>query len=159
MAETCLSPESWRAALDIFVTKPHSVDKRLAGQERLDTYELRKQSIEQDFLFEEKALLEYLSNLHKDDSVIERIHTWLTDLNSSDVSTSNSNTNKVILQKHISRKEKVEHYFQLVIKNENECKIQFVPKVSSVKIGFNFPICVSSRHFPMPCQFLFDGLF
>ena len=31
------------------------------------------------------------------------------------------------LQKHISRKEKVEHYFQLVIKNENECKIQFVP--------------------------------
>jgi len=127
MTETFLSPKSWRAALDIFVTKPHSVDKRLAGQERLDTYELREQSIERDFLFDEKALLEYLLNVHKDDSVIERIHTWLTDLNSSDTSTSSSNTIKVILQKHISRKEKVEHYFQLVIKNKNECKIQFVP--------------------------------
>ena len=114
--------------MDIFVTKPHSVDKRLAGQERLDAYELKSQS-ERDFLFDESSLLEYLSNLPKDDSdsVIKRIHSWLTDLNSSEISTSSSDTIKVILQKHISRKEKVEHYFQLVIKNENECKIQFVP--------------------------------
>ena len=95
MTETCFTPESWRAALDIFVTKPHSVDKRLAGQETLEAYELKSQS-ERDFLFDESSLLEYLSNLPKDDSdsVIKRIHSWLTDLNSSKISTSSSDTNQ-----------------------------------------------------------------
>ena len=127
--ETCLSPESWSSALNIFVTKPHSVDKRLAGQETLETFDVTRQTSERDFLFNEKALLENLSNLSKDDSVIERINTWFSDFSSisNDKSSGKSDTIKVILQKHISRKEKIEHYFQLVIMNENESKIQFVP--------------------------------
>ena len=33
-----LSPESWRAALEIVISKPHTVDKRLAGQQTVATY-------------------------------------------------------------------------------------------------------------------------
>ena len=58
MAEPRVSRESWRAALNIFVSKPHSVDKRLAGQETIKSYELGTQINESEFLFNETTLLE-----------------------------------------------------------------------------------------------------
>ena len=124
MAEPRVSRESWRAALNIFVSKPHSVDKRLAGQETIKSYELGTQINESEFLFNETILLEKISMVSSDESLIKRIDEFFRELNPNEII---SGQNTVTLQKHISRKEKVEHYFQLVIKSVNENIIQFVP--------------------------------
>ena len=55
MMEIELSPESWRAAVNIVITKPHSVDKRLAGQQTVQTYQYNGQN-NSDFLIKKTKI-------------------------------------------------------------------------------------------------------
>ena len=50
--EVPLSPESWRSALEIVISKPHTVDKRLAGQQTAGTYQGPLPCSESNFLLD-----------------------------------------------------------------------------------------------------------
>ena len=113
-----LSPESWRAALEIVISKPHTVDKRLAGQQTVGTYKGPLPGSESNFLVDR----EFVNNLDISDAG-ESLAKHFATSNLTDQS------GEVILQKLISRSERMSHYHQVVVKQSNT--VQFIPLTST----------------------------
>ena len=111
-----ITPDLWLAAMDIVVTKPHSVDKRLAGQETVDSFEYEL-SLKDGFLcgFNFKDL-----KYSDEEDIVKGISEKFSEFHSVNGSRVN-----ILLQKLILRKEHSESYYQLVLRHENI--VQFIP--------------------------------
>ena len=114
-----LSPESWRSALEIVISKPHTVDKRLAGQKTVETYQGPLPSFESsNFLLDR----EFVNNLDISDSGDSLAKQFAT-------SGQSDQSGEVIVQKLISRTERMPHYHQVVVKQGSA--VQFIPLTSN----------------------------
>ena len=113
-----LSPESWRSALEIVISKPHTVDKRLAGQKTVGTYQGPLPSSESNFLLDR----EFVNNLDISDSGESLAKQFAT-------SGQSDQSGEVIVQKLISRTERMPHYHQVVVKQGSA--VQFIPLTSN----------------------------
>ena len=110
-----LSQESWLAALDIVISKPHTVDKRLAGQQTVGAYQGPLPCSESNFLVER----EFVNNLvisDSGDSLAKQLKV---------AGPQSDQSGEVILQKLISRSERMSHYHQVVVKQNSS--VQFIP--------------------------------
>jgi len=114
--------EGWMAALNIVIYKPHSVDKRLAGQVELDVWDGRlgeTQCREEGILSEEvlSSIIEHTVREDDDVKVLEKV------LGMSKLSDEMNTT--VILQKLVARTDKINSYYQVVVIQGDV--VEFVP--------------------------------
>ena len=129
MSETDnIDPDSWEAAVNIVISKPHSVDKRLAGQETLssailETSEDREVNCD-IFLLNPNYVEKHFSSCEKDEDVV-RTFSSKFNVNEKDFQLREQKNIILILQKLISRKDKVNHFYQIVAKLGNI--VQFLP--------------------------------
>ena len=123
MTETVrLSPETWRSALEIVISKPHAVDKRLAGQQTIESYEGTLPTSQSEFLVDQR-LVKSLEINEKSESLARQFSK----------SNQSNKSCEVILQKLISRNERISHYHQVVVKHK-DC-VQFIPLTSAEGSG------------------------
>ena len=122
-----VSAASWAAALDIVVSKPHSVDKRLAGQETIATFRGVETLSDSEFLLDHTHLATLVRECFKGDDLKNKLSSVFLSDTCIDGAESGAGDGvpEITLQKMISRKDKLGNYFQLVVRLCDT--IQFIP--------------------------------
>ena len=122
-----VSTASWAAALDIVVSKPHSVDKRLAGQETIATFRGVDTESDSEFLLDHTHLATLVRKCLTGDDLKNKLSSvFLSDMRSDVAENGEADSApEITLQKMISRKDKLGNYFQLVVRLCDT--IQFIP--------------------------------
>ena len=129
MSETrSIDPDSWRGALNIVISKPHSVDKRLAGQETLASAGIESSEDSEltcdKFLLNPNYLEKHFSSCENDEEVV-RAFSFKLEMTEDENHKNDQKKIFIILQKLISRKDNFDHFYQIVAKFENI--VQFIP--------------------------------
>ena len=119
MALPPVTRAGWEAALDIVIHKPHSVDKRLAGQVELEVWEGEWKERENGWVLGEETVnkISGLLGEEKELRVLQEVLGEREIGKGKDV--------KVILQKLIGRSERFSSCYQLVVKRKD--MVEFIP--------------------------------
>ena len=158
--DTPVTREGWMAALNIVIYKPHSVDKRLAGQVEMDVWDggLGEELCGKEGILSEEVLgkiIEHIVREDKDVKVLEKV------LGMSKFSNEMNTT--VILQKLVARTDKISSYYQVVViqgdvvefvplnvKTNGRYRLQLLEKCESsedkIVINLGDKACVSCTH-------------
>ena len=131
MALPPVTRSGWEAALDIVIHKPHSVDKRLAGQVELEVWEGEwvEREDENEWVLGEDNVSKIIEMLGEEKEV-----KVLQDVLGGRETGSGKVVIKVILQKLIGRNERFSSFYQLVVRRED--MVEFIP-LNVVDLLFN----------------------